>query len=160
MGLSAKKDDITDSVIEILSSGRIRRRRSCGLAAIELGLYVLTCYAITSAWSGLAGPPTLFGLAVALGLFVINLLSGLYQRAVYVVHLRRLLRSALAHAISLLVMGLVVLLFTEQKNGGFFVLGMVSLSYVVTNALRPVLVEVLRAGNEDEQRRQPASTIT
>lgn len=160
MSSSLDEDDIKETMVEILPSGNVARRRTYGLAAIELGLYVVTCHVIVMAWSRFDGPPAVFGLTVACTLFGMNLLTGVYQRAVYVAHVRRLVRSGLAHGISLLVLGIFCSIFIDNDQAIAFVLGMVSLSYVITNTLRPVLVEVIRAGNENEQRRQPAKSVS
>lgn len=160
MSALSNEDDLAENMVEILPSGNVRRRRTYGLAAIELGLYIMTCHVIVLAWSRFDGPPALFGLLVACTLFGMNLLTGVYRRAVYVTHMRRLVRSGLAHGISMLVLGLVCSFFDLHEASIFFVLGMVLLSYVITNTLRPVLVEVIRAGNENEQRRQPAKSVS
>lgn len=160
MSASSNEDDLTESMVEILPSGNVARRRTYGLAAIELGLYIVTCHVIVLAWSRFDGPPAVFGLLVACTLFGMNLLTGVYRRAVYVTHMRRLVRSGLAHGISMLVLGIACSLFNLHEASVFFVLGMVLLSYVITNTLRPVLVEVIRAGNENEKRRQPAKSVS
>lgn len=160
MSALSNEDDLAENMVEILPSGNVRRRRTYGLAAIELGLYIMTCHVIVLAWSRFDGPPALFGLLVACTLFGMNLLTGVYHRAVYVTHMRRLVRSGLAHGISMLVLGIVCSFFNLHEAAIFFVLGMVLLSYVITNTLRPVLVEVIRAGNENEQRRQPAKSVS
>lgn len=160
MSALSNEDDLAENMVEILPSGNVRRRRTYGLAAIELGLYIMTCHVIVLAWSRFGGPPALFGLLVACTLFSMNLLTGVYRRAVYVTHMRRLVRSGLAHSISMLVLGIVCSFFNLHEAAIFFVLGMVLLSYVITNTLRPVLVEVIRAGNENEQRRQPAKSVS
>ncbi len=149
-----------ENLVEVLPSGKVGRLRTYGLAIIELSIYVATCHMIVLAWSRFDGPPAIFGLTVACTLFGVNLLTGVYQRAVYVAHIRRLLRSGLAHAVSLLLLVVYTTQFIRDDNAAFYVLGMVLLSYVITNTLRPVLVEVIRAGNENEQRRQPAKTIS
>lgn len=160
MSASSNEDDLTESMVEILPSGNVARRRTYGLAAIELGLYIVTCHVIVLAWSRFDGPPAVFGLLVACTLFGMNLLTGVYRRAVYVTHMRRLVRSGLAHGISMLVLGIACSFFNLHEASVFFVLGMVLLSYVITNTLRPVLVEVIRAGNENEKRRQPAKSVS
>lgn len=160
MSASSNEDDLAESMVEILPSGNVARRRTYGLAAIELGLYIVTCHVIVLAWSRFDGPPAVFGLLVACTLFGMNLLTGVYRRAVYVTHMRRLVRSGLAHGISMLVLGITCSFFNLHEASIFFVLGMVLLSYVITNTLRPVLVEVIRAGNENEKRRQPAKSVS
>lgn len=160
MSASSNEEDWSENMVEILPSGNVRKRRTYSLAAIELGLYVATCHVIVVAWSRFDGPPALFGLLVACTLFGVNLLTGVYRRSVYVTHMRRLVRSGLAHSISMLVLGIVCSVFNLHEAAVFFVLGMVLLSYVITNTLRPVLVEVIRAGNEDEKRRQPAKSVS
>lgn len=160
MSALSNEDDLAENMVEILPSGNVARRRTFGLAAIELGLYIMTCHVIVLAWSRFDGPPALFGLLVACTLFGMNLLTGVYRRAVYVTHMRRLVRSGLAHGISMLVLGVICSFFKLHEASMFFVLGMGLLSYVITNTLRPVLVEVIRAGNENEQRRQPAKSVS
>lgn len=155
-----KREELEEQMVEILPSGNVARRRTFGLGAIELGLYVATCHLIVLAWSRFDAPPAMFGLLVAFTLFGVNLLTGVYNRAVYVTHVRRLLRSGLAHGLSLLLLTLLCTVFVTHSAAVFFVLGMVGLSYVITNTLRPVLVEVIRAGNENEQRRQPAKSVS
>jgi len=160
MGSSSKEVETADRMAEILPAGNVRRRRTYGLAAIELGLYLVTCHIIVMAWSRFDGPPALFGLTVACTLFAVNLLTGVYQRSVYVSHARRLVRSGLAHAASTVLLSIVCALFVDNPDAFYYVLGMSLLSYVITNTLRPVLVEVIRAGNENEQRRQPAKSVS
>ncbi len=154
------KEDKLDNLVEILPSGKVGRLRTYGLAIIELSLYMATCHVIVLAWTRFEGPPAIFGLTVAFTLFGVNLLTGVYQREVYVTHVKRLLRSGLAHSLSLILLLIYTTSYIQDDGAGFYALGMVLLSYVITNTLRPVLVEVIRAGNENEQRRQPAKTVS
>ncbi|MGB0867297.1 MAG: hypothetical protein ACPGSC_12355 [Granulosicoccaceae bacterium] len=160
MNKPSEQDELVEQMVEILPSGNVARRRTYSLAAIELGLYVATCHVIVLTWARFDGPPAIFGLLVACTLFGVNLLTGVYGRAVYVTHIRRLVRSGVAHGLSLVLLSLLCMVFSLHHAAVFFVLGMVLLSYVITNTLRPVLVEVIRAGNENEQRRQPAKSIS
>ncbi len=160
MNSSTDEDQLAEAIVEIMPTGNVRRRRFYGLAAAELSLYMITCYAIVIAWSRFGGPSVFFGLMVALSLFAMNTLTGVYKREVYVVHIRRLVRSGLAHTATTILLGIGFTLYFEQQKAIHYLLGMVLLSYVITNTLRPVLVEIIRAGNENEQRRQPAKSVS
>lgn len=155
-----EEKEVGEHWVEILPTGRVRRRRTYALGAIELSLYILTCQVALLAWSRAEMPPVMFALMVAFTFFGVNILTGVYRREVYVAHVQRLIFSGVALAISTALLFAFCEIFIQDEDIMFFVLGMALLSYVTTNTLRPVLVEVIRAGTENEKRRQPAKTIS
>jgi len=116
---------------EILPEGRVGRFRTYGLGFLEFLLFLGTCLAIVVAWERFDGPPASFGLLVAGSLFAANFLVGVYSRAVYVSHTRRLMRSALAHLLALLALLVFCVVASLGESAMYFVLGMVFLRCMV-----------------------------
>jgi len=146
--------------MEILPTGTIRPTRAYGLVFLELMLYLGTCQTISHLWTDEWGSPVVFSWTVAMTLFCANMLCGVYTRRVYVVHFYRLIRSGLSHILAMIALWVYCRTFIDTSNAIYLAAGMSAMTYVVTNTLRPVLVEVVRAGTNEEQRRQPASTIS
>jgi len=135
-------------------------RRRVALFCLEIAILLLCCSGIIALWDGREPPPMSFAVLVAVVLFAANAVCGTYRRAVYIDHVARLARSALAHGLGGVVMALPIAMWFDGGSELPYLVGMVAMAYFITNTLRPVLVEVLRAGNKLDQRRQPGSSIS
>lgn len=133
--------------------------RRVALYGAELLVLVFCCLSILHVVDMHESPSWLFAVSIGGGLFVANAVCGTYYQKAYVHHVSRFLRSAIAHLLVFVVFTLPnVVWFQDSASAIYYVLGMVIMSFFVSNTLRPVLVEVLRAGNKFDQRRQPGSS--
>ncbi|MEM6985884.1 MAG: hypothetical protein AAF499_05025 [Pseudomonadota bacterium] len=134
--------------------------RRAALVSIELLVLLVCCLGILLLWERQHPPELWFAVLVALVLFVCNGVCGTYKHSVYTHHVARLARSALAHGLGGVAMAVPLVVWFEAGMELGYLYGMVIMSFFIANTLRPVLVEVLRAGNRFDQRRQPGSSIS
>lgn len=134
--------------------------RRTTLMAIEFSVLLVSCSVISISWELRDAQAFLASVLVAVSLFLCNSLCGTYRRLVYIHHFARLVRSALAHGISGVALVLPHAVWFADVLPLAYLLTMVVMSYFVTNTLRPVLVELLRAGNRLDQRRAPGSSTS
>lgn len=129
--------------------------RRAALVGLELTVLLACCVGIVVVWESRNPPAMWFAIMVALILFASNSVCGTYRQTVYMHHVARLARSALAHGLGGVALAVPMVVWFENSMEFGYLLGMVIMSFFITNTLRPVLVEVLRAGNKLDQRRKP-----
>ncbi len=135
-------------------------KRRLLLCVLEVAILLACCVGIVALWENQNPPPVSFACLVAFVLFAANVVCGTYKRAVYLNHVSRLSRSALAHLLGGLVVALPIVVWLDPNRDLAFLVGMLMMAYFISNTLRPVLVEILRAGNSLDHRRKPSGDVS